>query len=445
MASDIGRTIDFWTTCFGAKVMADELMAGSRNVFLDIGGGRLNLYDAAPNHRGPVNHLGVHVADLAATVARLERAGWAPRAIKVDGPLSYSMVEGPDGLLIEVFHFDRQTTPEHLRPYFDLPPGQRSGDRARRPSDGSSGRPTDESADGTGTLSQEAVARLAKPPTGPLRPPPADDLHAVQRWRASVHADWLQGDPSAEQCGHSEVTIGGVRCLATGPPAARAGRASGPTIIYFHGGGYCLGSPEVALPITERLATYGPVVSVDYRLAPEHAYPAAVEDGRVVFNELKASGPVVLAGDSAGANIALAVALSDPGQVQALALFSPHLEFEPKPGPHSARVDDPLSDVDDHAARWLSAAYLGSRSADDPELAPALGDLSALPPTLVQVGSIDATLGGASRFARRARLAGAPVTLDVWDGLWHTWHYHRDLPEADRALAEAGAFLTGST
>lgn len=120
MASDLSATIEFWSHCFGASVVADETMAGSRNVFLDIGGGRLNLYDKEPNHRGPVNHLGVHVADLADTVERLESAGWRPRPIKVDGPLSYSMVEGPDGVLIEVFHFDEVTTADHLRPYFDL-------------------------------------------------------------------------------------------------------------------------------------------------------------------------------------------------------------------------------------------------------------------------------------------------------------------------------------
>ena len=122
MASDLSATIEFWSHCFGASVVADESMAGSRNVFLDIGGGRLNLYDKEPNHRGPVNHLGVHVADLADTVGRLEAAGWRPRPIKVDGPLSYSMVEGPDGVLIEVFHFDEVTTADHLRPYFDLEP-----------------------------------------------------------------------------------------------------------------------------------------------------------------------------------------------------------------------------------------------------------------------------------------------------------------------------------
>ncbi len=119
MASDLDATISFWQSCFGAEVVADEDMSGSRNVFLDIGGGRLNLYDQAPNHRGPVNHLGVHVSDLEGTCERLAEAGWQPRPIKREGSLSYAMVEGPDGLLLEVFHFD-DATEAHLRPYFDL-------------------------------------------------------------------------------------------------------------------------------------------------------------------------------------------------------------------------------------------------------------------------------------------------------------------------------------
>ena len=119
MASDVDATIGFWRDAFGAEIVGDTAMAGSRNVLLDVGGGRLNLYDQAPNHRGPVNHLGVQVTDLETTVDRLRELGCEPRPIKRDGALSYSMVEGPDGLLIEVFSFD-ETTPAELRDYFDV-------------------------------------------------------------------------------------------------------------------------------------------------------------------------------------------------------------------------------------------------------------------------------------------------------------------------------------
>ena len=99
------------------------------------------------------------------------------------------------------------------------------------------------------------------------------------------------------------------------------------------------------------------------------------------------------------------------------------------------------SDVDVAAARWLRAAYCGDRPADDPEISPVLADLRGLPPTLIQVGSEDSSRPDAEALARSARRAEISVTLDLWPGLWHAWHYHRDLPEAAEALARAGRWL----
>ncbi len=302
---------------------------------------------------------------------------------------------------------------------------------------------------GLGPLSAQARERLARPAGGPLRPPPADDHAAVARWRVEVHATWLAGDPPATACGHTPVTIAGVRCLwapgtTGGAPVAGDPLAhDGPLLVYLHGGGYSLGSPEVALPITQRLAAGGvAVVSVDYRLAPEHPWPAAVDDAVAVFRALHQAAPrrpLAVGGDSAGGNLALSVAQrtrSDPdGQAgsSALVLFSPHLD-------HGGPLR-PGDDTDEAGAAWLRAAYCGRMGPDDPGISPLRGDLSGLPPTLVQVGTRDGLLGQAARFARAARRAGGDVVLDVWDGLWHTWQYHRDLPEADRALAEAAVFL----
>ncbi|MDA3041189.1 MAG: alpha/beta hydrolase fold domain-containing protein, partial [Actinomycetota bacterium] len=245
--------------------------------------------------------------------------------------------------------------------------------------------------------------------------------------------------------------IGGVRCLRSGPGDTTA---SAPLVVYLHGGGYALGSPEVAVPITERLASQVEVVSVDYRLAPEHPYPAALEDTLAVLDAL-ATGPdaargVVLAGDSAGANLALSAALAltrragtdtrPSARLSGLILLSPHLDHRPR---HRQDSGDRRDDVDNEAGRWLSAAYRGIRSIDDPAVSPLLADpeeLGSLPPVLIQVGTIDSTFQDAVRFARAARTAGCQTTLDVWDGLWHTWHYHRDLPEADAALLEAAQF-----
>lgn len=263
----------------------------------------------------------------------------------------------------------------------------------------------------------------------------------MARWRASVHEGWLEGDPAAEECGHIETTIGGVRCLFAEGPSDQA-----PTVVYLHGGGFALGSPEVALPITDRLRAWANIVSIDYRLAPEHPFPAALTDATAVVEALGErdrvdppgpASPLVLAGDSAGAGLAAATCLNNPTNVAALVLLSPQLDLTPTTHRHTA---DPSSDVDHRTAEWLRVAYCDGRAPNDPQISPLRGDLRGLPPTLLQVGAIDSSLRQAIRFSRIAAVADADLTLDVWDGLWHTWHYHRELPEADRALEEVGRF-----
>lgn len=300
------------------------------------------------------------------------------------------------------------------------------------------GRPGPMGAGWLSPRARERLDRAARAGPEPLRPPPIGDLAAVARWRAAVHEAWLDGDPPAEACGHREDRVAGVRVLRSVPPAGDGS----PLVVYLHGGGYTLGSPEVALPITERLARGCEVVSVDYRLAPEHPCPAGVGDAEAVTRALLAvdhDRPLVLAGDSAGANLALSAALSvgsHPAPA-ALVLFSPHTDATPSA---EHETSGRPSDLDRAGARWLAEAYQGDLAPDDPRLSPALGDLSGLPPILIQVGTIDTCFEQGIRLARRARSAGVEVDLDVWEGLWHTWHYHRDLPEADRALAEAVTF-----
>lgn len=264
------------------------------------------------------------------------------------------------------------------------------------------------------------------------------DHAAVARWRAGIHQQWLAGDPPPEASGHRWEERGGVAVLRAGADSAL------PLIVYFHGGGYALGSASVAVPITERLAAGCEVLSVEYRLAPEHPYPAAVDDGSAVVDALlsqEEGRTLFLGGDSAGANVALAVSqrrlrAGDAGGIAGLVLLSPHLDH----GPDQTRVKRAGDDVDDVTARWLRAAYCGTTDPSDPGPSPLRGVLEGLPPMLIQAGTDDSALMAAVRLARAARLAGVSAELDVWSGLWHAWHYHRDLPEADRALAEVVAY-----
>lgn len=249
--------------------------------------------------------------------------------------------------------------------------------------------------------------------------PPMDDLAAIGAWRTELHAAWGEvHEARAPHEVHRSAFIGGVRCLV-------AGSAQHPTVVYAHGGAFVLGSPEVAVPITARLAAGLRVISVDYRLAPEHPFPAALEDVLAVCRAVGASGTYALAGDSAGGGLVLAaaqglVAGGGPAPM-ALALLCPYAE----------------QSGDSAFAR----AYLRSTDPRDPRVSPLHGRLGDLPPLFVQTGTADALYPQALRLATAARESGCSVTLDVWDDLWHTWQYHRDIPEADAALAVVRDFL----
>lgn len=275
---------------------------------------------------------------------------------------------------------------------------------------------------GAGVLSPGAARRRAQAGASHLPVPAPDlaDLEAVGRWRAAVHAAW--GEQLPHEPPHRRTSVAGVPCLEAGPAPGASGRA--PAVVYAHGGGYVLGSAAVAAPITARLARHGRVVSVDYRLAPEHPFPAGLDDVTAVAAELARRGPVALVGDSAGGGIALAAALRLAARGSApvaVVLLCPHLRHD--------------------ATEPFSRAYLGPCPADDPGASPLLAALGGLPPLLVQVAAHEALAPQAVALARRARRAGVAVSLDVWDGLWHTWHYHLDVPEAGLALDEAASFV----
>ena len=234
-----------------------------------------------------------------------------------------------------------------------------------------------------------------------------------------------------------------------------AGRA-GPerTVVHFHGGGYCVGSPRIARTWAAHLSAQSAcrVVLPEYRLAPEHPHPAALDDARDAMKALLsdvAVGSIVLSGDSAGAGLALALALALRDEDQQLPagciLVSPWLDLgrDRAAVPELVRRDVLLS------PRWLKAcatAYADPPSWSDPSVSPLLAEPGGLPPLLIQAGTDDLLAPDAEGLAARASAAGVDVTYTRWPRMWHNFALQAGLlAAADSALAQAAWFVESVT
>jgi monoterpene epsilon-lactone hydrolase len=272
------------------------------------------------------------------------------------------------------------------------------------------------------------------PPVRPGRPP-SDDL----RERRALAGGRREPLIATE---HTVVTLGGVRCLQLDPPASRC------EILYFHGGGYRMGSPEGWLRLASSLvgACNSRVTLPDYRLAPESPYPAALHDAVAVYGTVMASGnPIFVAGDSAGGGLAAALAvlcIREGKQVpEGVFLFSPWLDLTLVSDTYTTRAETdqffPLTSATDAAD-----AYLQGHPATDPLASPARAELSGYPPTLVMAGTEETLLGDSLTFASALASARRDVTLHVAAGMQHAWPaIFPDLPETAHAIGTVGAFV----
>jgi acetyl esterase/lipase len=246
------------------------------------------------------------------------------------------------------------------------------------------------------------------------------------------------------------TTVGGVGALEV----TIDGTDPTEVILYFHGGVYVIGSAEATVPLVADIARRSgtKVVTVDYRLAPEHPYPAAVEDARAAYEGLLEEGvdpgQIAVAGESAGAGLATAMlmALRDAGTAlpSSAFLMSPYADLTLSGDTIADKQSlDPLLTPD--SLRRRVADYLGGADAADPSISPVLGDLRGLPPMLIQVGSHEILLSDATRLATRAAAADVAVTLDVVPGVPHVFQaYAAVLDEGDAALDRAAAFLAAN-
>lgn len=245
----------------------------------------------------------------------------------------------------------------------------------------------------------------------------------------------------------SAATVGGVPGEWVEERGAAPGR---PVLLYLHGGGYIACSPETHRPYSSYFALRGFRVFVpDYRLAPEHPFPAAVDDAVAVYHALLAEGAdaarLTVAGDSAGGGLALSLLLrlKAEGAVlpAAAMLFSPLTDL--------ASTGNSITANDARCAMFRGANigkvagfYLNGMPADDPIASPLYADLSGLPPLMIHVGADEVLLDDSTRLAERARAAGTKVEIKVWPVVPHVWQLvHRILPEGRQSMQEATAFL----
>jgi monoterpene epsilon-lactone hydrolase len=243
--------------------------------------------------------------------------------------------------------------------------------------------------------------------------------------------------------------VGGVRGEWLEP---REGATT--TLLYAHGGGYFACSPKTHRPITTWLARAIPARAFvpDYRLAPEHRFPAALDDILAAYRGLLRGGTdpgqIVVAGDSAGGGLALAacVALRDRGEPlpAALALFSPWTDLAITGASiETNRERDAMFHCDFLVP--ASRIYLGGNDAKHPLASPLYADLSGLPAMHVQVSKQEALFDDAARVVEKARRAGVDAHLDAWDGVPHGWQLlTATVPEARESLDTAADFLRSS-
>ncbi len=216
------------------------------------------------------------------------------------------------------------------------------------------------------------------------------------------------------------------------------------TLLYLHGGAYCLGSPGTHRALTAHLAQSSGlrVFSVDYRLAPEHPFPAALQDAMAVCLALQAQGPVVLAGDSAGGGLALATALAlrDQGHERptALLLLAPWVDLTSQ-----ADIQEPGGEVMLSLpwAQACAAHYLRGDHADKARASPLQQSLHGLPPTLIQVGTDDMLYPQALALHQALEQAGVNSRCDITMHRWHVFQMQAGvLRSADEAIARLAQF-----
>lgn len=222
-------------------------------------------------------------------------------------------------------------------------------------------------------------------------------------------------------------------------------------LLYFHGGGYCVGSKDTHRPLVSKIAKISGIraLSIDYRLAPEHPYPAAIEDALISYEWLLEKGykpsHILVGGDSAGGGLAMALLLvikekklAQPG---AAILLSPWTDLTMSGDSIHTNADVeamlPIEEMD----RWAEK-YTGNNDPANPHISPLFGDFTGLCPVFIQVGSNEVVLDDSTRLSQKLDAAGVNVQIEIWDGMFHVWQFFwQYLPEGIDAIYSMADYI----
>jgi acetyl esterase/lipase len=274
------------------------------------------------------------------------------------------------------------------------------------------------------------------------RPRPAELAERRRRLDVLGGSYPLPGDIRVEP-----TSVQGVPAEWTEAPGADASRV----LLYLHGGGYCAGSLASHRPMVAEAGRQAGLrtLALDYRLAPEHPFPAALEDALAGYRHLLESGfapgRIAIGGDSAGGGLTAATLLAIRDQGLPMPgcawLVSPWVDLESTSASmESKAATDPM--VQKVYLLEIAALYRGAAGARTPLVSPLHADLHGLPPLLIQVGSAETLLDEGVAFAGKAGAAEVAVTLEIWPDMIHVWHlFHPQLAAGRRAIARAGGFI----
>ena len=279
--------------------------------------------------------------------------------------------------------------------------------------------------------------------------PPSESLTVAERRAQYERAEKVFPTPPEVKVEH--VTAGNTPAEWLRPPSAEAGRV----VLYLHGGGYVIGSPRSHRHLAAAIAAAAgaSALLLDYRLAPEHPFPAAVDDARAAYRWLLDQGiapaRIVIAGDSAGGGLTVAtlLALREAGLPLPAAgvCISPWVDLTCSGASYQSKAAvDPI--VRQAGVAEMARAYLGSTDPRNPLASPLFADLRGLPPLLIHVGGDEVLLDDAVALAERAKAAGVDATLEEYDRMVHVWHWFLPmLDEAQAAVESIGRFARART